>query len=262
MAGQPPSHLKDGSMRLIGKIWGCSYWRFGSLSRHRFFRMARQICPDCHPREAIEISAYSTGAARLLAALLAILAISGFFRLMRIEKWLTFITGLLIALSPWVFGVAGEEHALAISNEVVVGYLTCVVSLTKTTRLAGDDARLIKTGATRVGSKEFLQTNASTRAAETPARPVNSTRVRTSSLYRNAEAPWALTDEPFVNNEVARRSEFDATCGEKPTPRGSGRHDAWRAFFPDCTAEWGRGAARDGSWRRIVGYGCEAVPLT
>jgi hypothetical protein len=87
-------------------------------------------------REAAEISAYPASAARVLAVLLAILAISGVFRLMKVEKWLTLITGVFIALAPWVFGVTGGEHALAVANEVVVGLLTGIISLTKATRRA------------------------------------------------------------------------------------------------------------------------------
>ncbi len=134
MAGQPPISFERWLHAVDWQDLGMlilAIWLFVSPW---VFPYGEANLPGLSTREAIEISAYSTGAARLLAALLAILAISGFFRLMRIEKWLTFITGLLIALSPWVFGVAGEEHALAISNEVVVGLLTCVVSLTKTTR--------------------------------------------------------------------------------------------------------------------------------
>jgi hypothetical protein len=82
-------------------------------------------------REAAEISAYPAAAARVLAAVLALLAISGVYRLVRVEKWLTLIIGVFIALAPWVFGVTGGEHALAVANEVVVGLLVCVVSLTK-----------------------------------------------------------------------------------------------------------------------------------
>ena len=90
--------------------------------------------PGMSVREAAEISAYPASAARVLAVLLAILAIFGVFRLMKVEKWLTLITGVFIALAPWVFGVTGGEHALAVANEVVVGLLTCTISLTKATR--------------------------------------------------------------------------------------------------------------------------------
>jgi len=49
----------------------------------------------------------SAAAARVLPLFLALLAISGVYRLVRVEKWLTLISGVFIALAPWVFGATG-----------------------------------------------------------------------------------------------------------------------------------------------------------
>jgi len=70
-----------------------------------------------------------------LGLVLAVLAISGLFRLLKVEKWLTLIIGAFIALAPWVLGVYGGEHEVAVANEVVVGLLVCIASLTKAAEL-------------------------------------------------------------------------------------------------------------------------------
>jgi hypothetical protein len=88
--------------------------------------------PGMSPFEAMEVSAYPAAAARILAGVLAVLALSGAIGLMRVEKWLTLIIGIFIAIAPWIFGVAGGEHELAVANEVVVGALVCIASLLQT----------------------------------------------------------------------------------------------------------------------------------
>ena len=87
--------------------------------------------PGLGPKEALMISAYPAAAARILAAVLAALAISGLFRIVKVEKWLTLIIGAFIALAPWVLGVTGGEHEVAVANEFVVGLLVCIASLMK-----------------------------------------------------------------------------------------------------------------------------------
>ena len=91
--------------------------------------------PGLGPKEALIIANYPAGAARLLALVLAVLAISGLFRLLKVEKWLALIIGAFIALAPWVLGVYGGEHEVAVANEVVVGLLVCIASLTKAAEL-------------------------------------------------------------------------------------------------------------------------------
>jgi hypothetical protein len=89
--------------------------------------------PGMSPGEASEVSVYPAAAARILAVVLAVLAFSGLFRWLRVEKWLALIIGIFILLAPWAFGVTGGEHEIAVANEVVVGALVCVASLFKPT---------------------------------------------------------------------------------------------------------------------------------
>ena len=134
MTRQLPTSFRKGLDVAGWQDWGMfvlAVWLFISPW---VFPYGETNLPGMSAREAAEISAYPAAAARVLAVVLALLAISGVYRLLRVEKWLTLIIGVFIALAPWVFGVTGGEHALAVANEVVVGALTCIISLTKPTR--------------------------------------------------------------------------------------------------------------------------------
>ena len=114
-----------------GRIGQFSCWRHGYLSRHGCFRTGKLICRECLQEKPRKYR--STAAARILAVVLAVLAFSGLFRWLRVEKWLALIIGIFILLAPWAFGVTGGEHEIAVANEVVVGALVCVASLFKPT---------------------------------------------------------------------------------------------------------------------------------
>ena len=132
MAEQLSTSLRKGLNAAGWQDWGMfilAVWLFISPW---LFPYGETNLPGMLAREAAEISAYPAAAARILAVVLALLAVSGVYRLVSVEKWLTLIMGVFIALAPWVFGVTGGEHALAVANEVVVGLLVCIVSLTKT----------------------------------------------------------------------------------------------------------------------------------
>lgn len=131
MTGQLSTSLRKGLNGAGWQDWGMfvlAVWLFISPW---VFPYGETNLPGMSAREAAEISAFPAAAARVLASVLALLVISGVYRLVRVEKWLTLIIGVFIALAPWVFGATGGEHALAVANEVIVGLFVCLVSLTK-----------------------------------------------------------------------------------------------------------------------------------
>ena len=136
MAGQWSTTFRNRTAHADWQDWGIivlAAWLFISPW---VFPYGEANLPGMSLSEASEVSAYPAAAARILAVVLALLAISGIFRLLRVEKWLTLIIGIFIAIAPWAFGVSGGEHEIAVANEVVVGVLVCVASLLKPTEPA------------------------------------------------------------------------------------------------------------------------------
>jgi len=127
MTGQLSTSLRKGLNDCRCKIGACSCWRSGMLSRLGSFPIGETNLPGMSAREAAEISAYPAAAARVLAAVLALLAISGVYRLVRVEKWLDPYQRRLHRLAPWVFGATGGEHALAVANEGRCRLIWCVL---------------------------------------------------------------------------------------------------------------------------------------
>jgi hypothetical protein len=101
MAEQHSTSFRNRLSAADWQDWGMLVLAIWLLISPWAFPYGEANLPGMGPKEALEISAYPAGAARILAAILAVLAISGMFRLVRVEKWLTLIIGVFIAGAPW-----------------------------------------------------------------------------------------------------------------------------------------------------------------